>query len=217
VGGEGPPFAYNVKNTDGAIGGNPAVSPYLQGSVIPVVPNERGWKDTYKVLPGEVTTFIVRFAPISFPLSAPVNSLLFPFDASKGPGYVWHCHILDHEDNDMMRPWNIVASPYRVKSAELLAQDELQNNPVEGFSLEQNYPNPFSVETNIRFKVPENIHIQLKLFNLAGKEISTLIDAEAPAGLNTVILSADNLKAGVYFYQLMAGKFHETKKLVVAK
>ena len=217
IGGEGPPFAYNVKNSDGAIGGNPSVSSYLQGSVLPVISNERGWKDTYKVLPGEVTTFIVRFAPISFPLSTPVNSLLFPFDASKGPGYVWHCHILDHEDNDMMRPWKIVASPYRTKSAELFAQDELKTNPAEGFYLGHNYPNPFSVETNIQFKVPENIHVQLKLFNIAGQEISTLIDAEAPAGLNTVILSGDKLKEGVYFYTIKAGKFHETKKLMVSK
>jgi spore coat protein A len=217
TGGEGPPFAYDVKNADGAVGGNPAVGPYLQGSVIPVVANERGWKDTYKVLPHEVTTFIVRFAPVTFPLTTPAKSLLFPFDPSKGPGYVWHCHILDHEDNEMMRKYYMMPSPYRTKSAELLAQEESQTVPLEGYSLEQNFPNPFGVETNIQFRIPDNMHVQLKLFNIAGQEISTLIDAEAPAGLNTVILSADNLKEGVYFYKLKAGKFSATKKLIIAK
>jgi FtsP/CotA-like multicopper oxidase with cupredoxin domain len=48
-----------------------------------------------------VTTFIVRFAPID-------GSMAYPFDATEGPGYVWHCHIIDHEDNEMMRPYTFM-------------------------------------------------------------------------------------------------------------
>jgi FtsP/CotA-like multicopper oxidase with cupredoxin domain len=104
--GFGPPNAYGVPNADGAVGGNPAVSGHLLGDVTAPLPEERGWKDTAKSNPGQVLRLVVRFAPTSTPvgLSAPGRNL-FPFDPTQGPGYVWHCHIVDHEDNDMMRPY----------------------------------------------------------------------------------------------------------------
>lgn len=102
--GFGPPLAYDTPNADGAVGGNPAISSFLNGPVMLPLPEERGWKDTYKVNPGEVATFLIRYAPTDIPVTAPVADLRFGFDPSKGPGYVWHCHIVDHEDNEMMRP-----------------------------------------------------------------------------------------------------------------
>ncbi len=107
--GYGPPNDYLTPNADGALGGNPAFGPYLNGPVTPPEPNEAGWKDTIKILPGAVTRVLVRFAPQSIPVgqvSAGENR--FAFDPTTGPGYVWHCHILDHEDNEMMRPWSPV-------------------------------------------------------------------------------------------------------------
>lgn len=77
------------------------VTLYLQGKPTAPLPNEQGWKDTIQVNPGEVTIIRVRFAPID-------GSGAYPFDATEGPGYVWHCHILDHEDNEMMRPYRVV-------------------------------------------------------------------------------------------------------------
>ncbi|MCJ7742779.1 MAG: multicopper oxidase [Methanoregula sp.] len=74
-------------------------TPYLQGKPVPPLPEEQGWKDTIQMRPGEVTTIRVRFTD--------QMGLPFPFDATSGPGYVWHCHILDHEDNEMMRPYNV--------------------------------------------------------------------------------------------------------------
>lgn len=105
--GFGPPKAYNSANTDTAIGGNPAVTPYLQGS--PSVPdvNEAGWKDTIKMYPGTVTRLVVRWAPTETAVtavSAGQNAFAFDPTRTDSPGYVWHCHILDHEDNEMMRP-----------------------------------------------------------------------------------------------------------------
>jgi hypothetical protein len=123
----GPPMPYNTLNTDGAIGGNPAISPYLQGRIIPPAPNEAGWKDTFKMNPGEVTRVVIRWAQQDVPVagvSAGTNT--FPFDPTcnyfdpiapctqdsfgfpGGPGYVWHCHIVDHEDNEMMRPYQVL-------------------------------------------------------------------------------------------------------------
>jgi FtsP/CotA-like multicopper oxidase with cupredoxin domain len=78
-----------------------SLTSYLQGKPVAPLPEEQGWKDTIQVRPGEVTTIRVRFAA--------QDGTQFPFDATTGPGYVWHCHIIDHEDNEMMRPYNITA------------------------------------------------------------------------------------------------------------
>ncbi len=109
----GPPSNYNVLNSDGALGGNPSISSFLTGSPRPPLPEEKGWKDTYKAYPGEVTTFIIRYAPTDAAIDASDSQLMFGFDPSKGPGYVWHCHIIDHEDNEMMRPYYVEPSPLR--------------------------------------------------------------------------------------------------------
>lgn len=104
--GFGPPAAYNSTNGAGALGGNPDVTPFLQGDVQPPRPGEAGWKDTVKMLPGEVTRIVVRFAPQDIIAGATVaGTNYYPFDPTTGPGYAFHCHILDHEDNEMMRPY----------------------------------------------------------------------------------------------------------------
>ncbi|ABB32384.1 Bilirubin oxidase [Geobacter metallireducens RCH3] len=108
--GDGPPNPYATVLTDTlsiggqnqVIGGNLLVTPYLQGSPVPAAPNEQGWKDTVVMMPGEVTRIAVRFSPQGNPIGGSVG---YSFDATDGPGYVWHCHILDHEDNEMMRPY----------------------------------------------------------------------------------------------------------------
>jgi spore coat protein A, manganese oxidase len=83
-----------------AIINNPPYQNYLQGKIVGPNPQEMGWKDTIQANPGEVTIIQVRFSPID-------GTPNYPFDATNGPGYVWHCHILDHEDNEMMRPYTV--------------------------------------------------------------------------------------------------------------
>jgi FtsP/CotA-like multicopper oxidase with cupredoxin domain len=104
--GYGPPGNYLTKNADGALGGNPAFSPYLTGPVIPPNPSETGWKDTVKVFPGYVNRYIIRWAPQATAVSGvSPGKNLYSFNPTKGPAYMLHCHILDHEDNEMMRPY----------------------------------------------------------------------------------------------------------------
>ncbi len=108
--GEGPPNPYNVKNADGAIGGNPAVNLYLDMTMRQKAgAYERGWKDTVIAYPGEVTRIVVRWAPQDIGVNAVhAGQNKYPFDPTElinGVGYVWHCHILDHEDNEMMRTY----------------------------------------------------------------------------------------------------------------
>jgi len=101
----GPPLGYKNPGTtlpDGSIlvGGNPDVGPFLKGKPAPAHADERGWKDTVVMMPGQVTEILVRFAPND-------NTPDFPFDATAPLGYVWHCHILEHEENDMMRRYTV--------------------------------------------------------------------------------------------------------------
>jgi len=103
----GPPLDYNTGNPNG-LGGNPDVTPYLQGPVSGPLPQENGWKDTVMVLPGQVTTFLIRWAPQDIPAGTPSTDCHLNFDPRvNGGGYVWHCHIIDHEDNEMMRPTEV--------------------------------------------------------------------------------------------------------------
>ena len=105
----GPPLDYNTGNPR-ALGGNPDITPFLQGPAMPPDPNEAGWKDTIRVLPGQVTRIAVRFAPMDKAVDDP--EMYYPFDPNAdGHGYVWHCHIVDHEDNEMMRPYAVNPDP----------------------------------------------------------------------------------------------------------
>jgi len=220
MGGEGSPFKYDKKNSDGAIGGNPAVTPYLHGPVIPADPNERGWKDVIKSNYGQVTTYMVRFAPTDLPLWWPKSLLRYGFDPSKGPGYVWHCHIVEHEDNDMMRPLNVQPNPSRLAiGPHRVIADTIttKNIAIDGFALDQNTPNPCTTETEIKFQIPTDMHVQLILYNTLGVEIKVLLDVNAPAGNHTVTLYTDNLPTGTYIYQFNAGDFRSAKKLLIKK
>jgi spore coat protein A, manganese oxidase len=107
--GYGPPLPYQVPNADGALGGNPALGPYLTGNITSPDPWESGWKDTAKAYPGQVLRLVVRWTPTNIPnFFAKPGRNLYTFDPTQGPGYVWHCHIIDHEDNEMMRPYKVV-------------------------------------------------------------------------------------------------------------
>jgi FtsP/CotA-like multicopper oxidase with cupredoxin domain len=104
--GYGPPRNYFNPNADGAMGGNPAFSQFLAGPVIPPNPSEAGWKDVAKVFPGYVNRYAIRWAPQATAINGvSPGQNLYSFDPTTGPAYMLHCHILDHEDNEMMRPY----------------------------------------------------------------------------------------------------------------
>jgi spore coat protein A, manganese oxidase len=116
VPGAGPPLAYAPSATSGGkYGGNPDVTPFLVGPAAAPAPNEAGWKDTIMAPPGTVTRIAVRWAPTDLATTTPPAQLVYPFDPSGGGlyQYVWHCHIVDHEDNEMMRRDQVVLNPLR--------------------------------------------------------------------------------------------------------
>ncbi|MCX7797639.1 MAG: GDSL-type esterase/lipase family protein [Melioribacter sp.] len=85
------------------------------------------------------------------------------------------------------------------------------------FSLEQNYPNPFNPYTTILFTIPVSAYVTLKIYDLLGKEISTLLSKKLTAGTYTLQWNAEGLPSGIYFYQMNADNFSQTKKLVLLR
>ena len=86
------------------------------------------------------------------------------------------------------------------------------------FSLSQNYPNPFNPKTKIDFQIPNSAKVTIKVFDITGKEIATLINNEfKEANYYTVDFNAVNFASGIYFYRITADKFIETKKMMVIK
>jgi len=103
--------------------------------------------------------------------------------------------------------WN-VAIPTDVKIVD--------SAPVE-YRLSQNYPNPFNPTTTIRFGLPERSAVTVKVFNLLGEEVATVVDGIYDAGERAVEFDAANLSSGVYVYRLQAGTFTQTRKMVVLR
>ena len=110
--GFGPPMNYDPAINalaGGKWGGNPDITKYLANAIKVPDPDEVGWKDTFVAYPGMVNRFLVRWGPQETPTTTVAGYPFSPNDSPTGSvndshGYVWHCHIIDHEDNEMMRP-----------------------------------------------------------------------------------------------------------------
>jgi phosphatidylserine/phosphatidylglycerophosphate/cardiolipin synthase-like enzyme len=88
---------------------------------------------------------------------------------------------------------------------------------VFNYKLYQNYPNPFNPVTTIRFEVPKSEKVQLKIYDILGREVRTLYDKVAPAGIVDIDFNAENLTSGVYIYRIKAGDFIASRKLILLK
>ncbi len=105
-------------------------------------------------------------------------------------------------------------------------ENEIANIPSE-FILHQNYPNPFNPTTKIKYSIPNvisipnsrerNLNVTLKVYDVLGKEIATLVNEDKPAGTYEVNFNASSLSSGIYFYKLQSGSFIQTKKMILMK
>jgi len=93
------------------------------------------------------------------------------------------------------------------------------NNTIKifNYTLSQNYPNPFNPTTTIKYQIPELSFVTLKVYDVLGNEVASLIKEEKPAGSYEVEFNGSDLTSGIYFYTLIAGNYSNTKKLVILK
>ncbi len=85
------------------------------------------------------------------------------------------------------------------------------------FVLYQSYPNPFNPTSNIKYSIAERKHILIKVYDILGNEVATLVDEEKPAGTYEIVFNASQLSSGVYFYQLKSGELFQTKKMLLLR
>jgi len=81
----------------------------------------------------------------------------------------------------------------------------------------QNYPNPFNPITQIKYLLVQNGLVTLKVYDVLGREVATLVNEEKPAGTYDVEFNASNLSSGIYFYSITTGNFHQTKKMILLR
>jgi hypothetical protein len=104
-----------------------------------------------------------------------------------------------------------------VTYGELLVSVENETESPKEFSLFQNYPNPFNPSTNFRYSIPTQSFVIIRVYDILGNEIETLVNEERASGTYEITWYAESLPSGIYFYRIQAGSFVETKKMVLLR
>jgi len=110
-------------------------------------------------------------------------------------------------------PLVLVFTGFRTVSLPAPSQKPLPTS----FQLGQNYPNPFNPSTTIPIQLPKTERVVLKVFDVLGREVATLLNETLSANEYLIPFNASNLSSGVYFYRIQAGEFVETKKMILLK
>lgn len=165
--------------------------------------------DTVKFMwtSGIHTTTSLTIPTNAAPWSSPMDSghTVFVYKVMVPGLYNFQCnfHFL------MGMTGTITVNPMEVK--------HISNSVPDKFELKQNYPNPFNPVTTIRFDISKNAVVKLRIFDLKGEEVSTLVKQELQPGSYSVEWDASNYASGVYYYRLEAPGFSESKKLMLLK
>ena len=166
----------------------------LIGQAKPALASEAGWKDTAVMYPGEVTRVVATF--------------------DREGLYVWHCHILSHEDHEMMRPYYVGPIPVSPTPAVAVAESPLRIQSV--------YPNPFNPQAQVRFDLRVPSHVDAAIYDVAGRLVRRLADRQFAAGSHVIEWNGatelgGTASTGVYFLKLRTGNAVETRRLVMIK
>ena len=125
-----------------------------------------------------------------------------------GSIFVLHTEILSNPVPYSPGRYNMTNNPVFV---------EHLSSPPKEYELAQNFPNPFNPATTIRFTIPEAGNVKLKVYNLLGQEVKTLVNEYREAGAYTINFDASNLNSGMYIYKIEAGSFTQTRKMTLIK
>jgi hypothetical protein len=138
---------------------------------------------------------------------------------------IWTAYIVGRgssalESVTKIKAYSLGAESFYKSNFAMLPSDVREDkdiNSPDDFSLFQNYPNPFNPSTNIEFRIADFGLVTLKVYDILGREIATLVNEEKNAGTYTVTFNASNLASGIYYYQIRAGNFVQTKKMILLK
>lgn len=164
-----------------------------------------GWLNT---IPADVRMF-VSTGPFQLKLNEPVE-MWFAIVAGRGQNHLNSISVLKENIFAAMNYYksNFGSLPTKVEDEEIVLND---------FRLYQNYPNPFNPETEIKFTIPDKQFVTLKVYDLLGREIRTLVNETLTEGEYSIKFNAENLTSGVYIYELRSGKNAQAKKMIYLK
>jgi spore coat protein A, manganese oxidase len=157
-------------------------------------PGQDGKKDTYPIAPGEVTRLIATF--------------------DREGRYVWHCHILSHEDHEMMRPYYVGNMPDHMMTHHSQALKELDEEANGVFSV---YPNPFSGAATLRLKVDEPASVGVRLYDLSGRLVRHVPARQLPAGQHQLEINGADMQTGMYVFEVEVNDKRYRSKVVLAR
>ncbi|HCY77070.1 MAG TPA: hypothetical protein DHV28_14200 [Ignavibacteriales bacterium] len=189
-----------------------AVNPYLWFSGDPV--SNIGWIET---LPGDLRN-IVSTGKFTLEVNKPID-LWVAYVVGQGSNALNSISVARNYTQDAQTYFNANFTNGTISDV-----DDNDYTLPEKFSLFQNYPNPFNPSTTIRYSIPnvtlsgvEGSRVQLRIYDILGNEVATLVNEYKPAGMYNLQFTMNNLASGIYFYRLTAGSFVQTKKMILLK
>lgn len=163
----------------------------LLGRPVPPSADESGWKDTYISFPGEVLRVIAKF--------------------DLAGQYVWHCHILSHEDNEMMRPYLVTPATQSISRQQNMPANEEQNLQLQAL------PNPSNGTLQLRFTLDRPSSVVVNVYDSKGSFVKQVYNAIANAGQKQVAINGTGWRSGIYFCEVLIGEKRVMRKLVLEK
>ena len=144
----------------------------------------------------------------------------FPWDTTPLNGASSLALIDAALDNELASSWRACISygtPGQENFPDTAVNSKSNENVPAEYMLNQNYPNPFNGSTWIVFQLPYKTRVKIILYDLRGRWIEELIDSDFSAGIHSIPWRADERASGLYFYQILAGDFKQTKRLILQK
>lgn len=188
-------------------------------------PNHPVYANTYSFVQGD-SGWVVGFRASQVQTNSVFHKMPIVVRISFASGPDTNIRVMN-DVNDQLWNWTFSSQPTQIvfdpnndivlKEATLLVGiDPVKRLPFF-FSLHQNYPNPFNPTTTIKYDIPQKTLVSLKIYNILGELVSQPVNTVREAGEYSEKVNVTNLASGIYFYELQAGSFRDTKKMVVVK
>jgi len=171
---------------------------------------------------GDPVEYILEYAPSStfegsVRLGATPDTSIYLSAGALTPNTTYSWRVIASDQRE-----GIVSSPVSTFQTDVVLSTGKEQALPTTYAVQQNYPNPFNPETTIRFQVPEATRVSLKVFDLLGREVATLINDEKEAGFHSVVWNGRNSRghqvaSGVYFFRIEAGSFVETRRMLLVR